>query len=101
MNATNAMLCWDPDSDHVALLPWPDTARRSDRYRMTTLACNAELHQMTLEQRKTQVFIEAMHLIIRDNCDPKAVHRALMGLDEYRHGCSPDMPGMPGATPLD
>jgi len=39
------------------------------------------------------VFVEAMHLIVRDRCDPQAVHRALLGLDEYRSGCSDDMPG--------
>ena len=35
-----------------------------------------------------------MHLIVRDECDPMAVHRAMMKIDEYRDGCAGDMPGM-------
>ena len=39
-------------------------------------------------------FIEAMHMIIRDKCDPEAVHLAWMTIDEYRDGCADDMPYM-------
>ena len=39
------------------------------------------------------MFIEAIHLIIRDKVDPVAVHNALLELDEYRDGLSSDMPG--------
>lgn len=93
MNATDTMLCWTPGTDEVALVPWPDSRGRSDRYRMTTLACTFDMKKMTFEQRKAIVYIEAMHLIVRDHCDPLAVHRALLDLDEYRDGCSADMPG--------
>ena len=60
---------------------------------MSALACHSEVRKMTLEQRKAHVYILAMHLIVRDNVDPIAVHRALLELDEYRAGCSTDMPG--------
>ena len=92
MNAANAMLCWDPDSDRVALVEWPDASRKSDSYEMTGLACYTAIRDMDHERRKAVVFIEAMHLIVRDKVDPMALHRALLGLDEYRDGMAPDMP---------
>lgn len=95
MNAIDTMLCWTPDTDQVALVPWPDRiGGRSDRYQMTALACDARLQRMSFPERMAVVFAEAMHLIVRDGCDPRAVHRALLGLDEYRAGCSGDMPGI-------
>lgn len=60
---------------------------------MTGLACNMDMHKMTPEQIKTVCFVEAMHLIVRDGCDPLAVHKALLEVDEYRDGLAPDMPG--------
>lgn len=86
------MLCWNPGTAQVALLPWPDAARRSDRYRMTCLASDERLHRMRFPERMAVVYVEAMHLIVRDRCDPMAVHRALLPLDEYRAGCAADMP---------
>ena len=92
MNAGQMMLCWTPDTDKVALVRWPDTCGASKAYLCSALACDFAVHEMTFEQRKTMVFIEAMHLIIRDGCAARAVHRALLGLEEYRDGLSADMP---------
>jgi hypothetical protein len=99
VKATDVMLCWNPNSADVALVPWPDREGRSDRYLMTTLACNLDLHRRGFERRKLIVFIEAMHLIVRDGVDPVALHRTLLALDEYRDGCAPDMPGMSEVQP--
>ncbi len=93
-NALNMMLCWDPGTDNVALVPWPDTTGKSDRYLMTGLACYTHIQNMDFEQRKKQIFIDAMHLIVRDRCDPASVHAALLGLEEYCDGCADDMPGI-------
>lgn len=94
MNAKEAMLCWNPDSAEVALIPWPDQKQKSDPYDMTGLAAYTHVQEASFEKRKTIVFIEAMHLIIRDKVDPLAVHEALLGLDEYISGCADDMPGV-------
>ena len=93
VNALNHMLCWKPGTDQVALVPWPNTSDRQGRLPMSGLACYSSIHKMTFEERKARVFIEAMHLIVRDKCDPMAVHLALLPLEEYRAGCSADMPG--------
>lgn len=92
--AQQAMLCWNPGTDEVALAKWPDERGLSQRYAMTHLACWSYVRRATFDERKAIVFIEAMHLIIRDGCDPQAVHRALLGLEEYRDGCARDMPGL-------
>lgn len=59
---------------------------------MSALACYAKVRRMTPAARRAMVFIEAMHLIVRDKCDPIAVHKALLKLTEYRSGLADDMP---------
>lgn len=93
-NANEAILCWYPDSAKVKLVPFPDTRDECGDYPMTALACCDYVQRADFETRKKIVFIEAMHLIVRDGCDPLAVHRALLGLNEYRDGCALDMPGI-------
>jgi hypothetical protein len=91
-NAKEAMLCWNPDSADVTIVQWPDTHQLSDKYQRTSLACFSGFSKSRFEQRKTQIFIDAMHLIIRDGCDPMAVHKALLVLPEYQDGLAEDMP---------
>lgn len=86
------MLCWNPDSDQVALVRWCGEYDRSIGYLMTDFACCSRYQEEPFEGRKTLVFIQAMHLIIRDRVDPMAVHRALLGLREYVDGLAPDVP---------
>ena len=90
-DATNGMLCWNPGTDQVEVLPHPDKDRKSRKYKMSCLACNIPLKKATFEQRKTLVFIEAIHLIVRDRCDPDAVHKALLNLEEYQDGLADDL----------
>ena len=94
MNAKNAMLCWNPGTAEVVVILWPDQKQVSRSFRMTGLAAYADIHNLDFEGRKVRVFIEAMHLIIRDKVEPQAVHKALLDLDEYLDGCSDDMPGV-------
>lgn len=91
-NAKEMMLCWNPGTDQVILVRLPDKEHRSAGYSMTSLGCWVYVRKMSFLQRKALVFIEALHLIVRDKCDPLAVHRALCGLEEYLDGCAADMP---------
>lgn len=84
ITALNHMFCWTPDTADVALVPWPDYARRSDRYDFTTLACNTATHRMTDIERVAHVLAEAVCAMTRDGCPPAAVHACLLGLEEYR-----------------
>jgi hypothetical protein len=91
-NATNTMLMWNAETGDVLLKPWPETGDKHGDY-SSGLACWVAIRNATFEQRKTIVFIEAMHLIVRDGIDPLKLHTVLLGLEEYRAGCSADMPG--------
>ena len=90
-NATNSMLCWNCDSSDVALVPWPDYERKSDKYDMTSLACYADCNSASFEKRKMIVFLEFAHLVVRDGVCPFALHNVLLELDEYRDGLADDM----------
>jgi hypothetical protein len=90
---TEVMLCWKPGTGDVRLVRWPDPDRISAGLQ-SAFACYRFVHEMTHEQRKTHAFVTAMHLIVRDGCDPAAVHEALLCVEEYRDGCSDDMPGI-------
>lgn len=91
-NCTNTMLLWNPETGDVLLKDWPERDNRHPDYN-TGLACWTYMRKATFEQRKTMVFIEAMHLIVRDGIDASKLHSVLLGLEEYRAGCSADMPG--------
>jgi hypothetical protein len=93
-SAKEVMLCWNPGTAQVALVAWPDPVRASGAYQSSALACYSAVQKMTPEQLKVTCFIEAMHLIVRDGCDPVAVHQALLGVSEYVDGCADDMPGI-------
>ena len=90
-NATNGMLCWNPGTDQVEVGPQPNDTKWGRKYKMSALACYPHVKQMNFEQRKTLVFIEAIHLIVRDRCDPDAVHKALLNLEEYQDGLADDL----------
>ncbi|KVL70327.1 hypothetical protein WJ49_22700 [Burkholderia ubonensis] len=90
------MLCWNLYSGEVALVPWPDREGLSRPYERSALACYAEVRDMSVAQRQAHVLSEAIGLIVRDHCNPRAVHDALLGLVEYRDSIPPDM-GEPSA----
>lgn len=92
LSAKEAILCWNPGTDQVAVVPWPDTDNRCEPFSMTSLACHLDVRRMSFDMLKDHVFREAMHLIVRDECDPRAVHMALISIKEYCAGCWPDMP---------
>ena len=98
MDAKNSVLLWNPGTDQVVVLAKPLEGRGAG-YSCSSLGCYADFQVWSFEKRKLQVFIEAMHLIVRDGCDPMAVHRALCDLDEYQDGLSEDMPGAGRVTP--
>ncbi|MBE7422328.1 MAG: hypothetical protein HS110_07850 [Zoogloeaceae bacterium] len=92
MDVTNGILCWTPNTADVAVVPWPDEAGFSEGFGMTALGCWNYARHLEFEERKALVFVEAMHLIVRDKMPADAVHAALWVLDEYRDGCAEDMP---------
>jgi hypothetical protein len=92
MRAMESMVAWNPGTKEVEVGPWPDYERWSDKYRCTSGACYALRHGKNEQFQKMMVFIDAIHMIVRDRVDPMAVHLAMINIDEYADGCSDDMP---------
>lgn len=88
----NGMLCWNPGTDQVRIVEWPDESLQSYQYMMTGLACWQRVRKLTKIERVAKAYVEAMHLIIRDRCDPDAVHAAMCELEEYQSAFAEDMP---------
>jgi hypothetical protein len=93
MGATEAMICWNPGTAEIAVVPWPDAARRSAGLRMSAGACDMEFHEMPPDQRLALLFIHFNTIVVRDRVPAEAAHRAFLAIDEYRRHISPDMAG--------
>lgn len=89
------MVIWTGDG-RVCLQKWPARGQRlfKGAFESSWGACDMEVQDATFEKCKTMIFIQAMHMIVRDKCDPQVVHCVLSELDEYQDGCSDDMPGI-------
>lgn len=90
MKANNTVLYWSPETGDVELKPLGEKSN----LRRSALAAFVDLRSRSFSVRKAQVFVEAMHLIVRDSIDPKVLHSEMLKLEEYRDGCSIDMPNL-------
>lgn len=84
------MIIWT-DGGFVELERWPAYGPCEGK---SWGACYPSLQKASFEDRKRAVFIQAIHMIVRDKCDPALVHRVLSELEEYQDGCADDMPGI-------
>jgi len=90
MNLKNTMVCWNKGGN-VELIDLSDPGGRSGRYEYSGGACYGSIRDADFQERKCMAFILANTLIVRDGCDPKHVHTALSGLEEYIDGLPDDM----------
>ena len=86
MKAKECMFAWNPNSNEVEVGAWPDEFGWSGKYMMTAGATYTRIHDMTHDQLVAYMYIEAIHLIIRDKVDPISVHNAFSNIEEYRDG---------------
>ena len=93
MKFTEAMICWNPDTDEIAVGPWPDYTRWSNKYLASTGACETRLHDMDEAQRGRMLFIHFNTIVVGDSVDVQAAHQAFLEIDEYRQLISPDIEG--------
>lgn len=87
----DGMILWNKGANEIIAASWPGYGRNKE-YRFSFISHK----EKSFLERKCRLFIEAMHRIIRDGCEPMAVHRAFMEFKEYCDGCSDDMPGING-----
>lgn len=91
MKLKEAMLVYNPGTAQVDVVPWPDRDRRSRDYRYSFLACFLDFHKCSPQMRKMLLFVTALQAVVRDEVDPKALHNALLKVDEYRRHIALDM----------
>lgn len=88
MKLRESVLCWGPGTTHVKVFRKGTgesmTPRAMEKYPYSGLGAWAHLANAPPPEAKLACFVEAMRLIIRDRCNPTAVHAALMDIDEYR-----------------
>ena len=84
---SKSTLYWDPGTANVML----SEKNPSQEFEFTIFLGESKFDGMNFEQRKAAIFIEAIHLIVGDNVNATAVHNALLGLLEYRSGCSDEI----------
>lgn len=91
MKVRDARIFWNPSSSDVAVLP-VDSGEDPRHLRYSGGAC----YQAWVDARQDLLLLwmvrEALVLIVRDQVDPAAVHRAFMAIDEYRYVMPHDMP---------
>jgi hypothetical protein len=95
LDCKTAVLCWNPPWSHRHTGAGPNVAvlrfGENDRaFACTGLAPFLDVREATFKDRKARVFIEAVHLMVRDRCDPREVHRALLRVKEYQDGLAED-----------
>lgn len=90
-DATNTMLCWNTDTGHIGLVPWPDTEGFSRAYNRSVLACMSEVRNSNFETRQATVLADGMSIILRDKFPPALVHEVLLGLEEYVAAMPPEL----------
>lgn len=92
MKLSQGMFAWNPGTSEVRAGPWPDTTGWTETYQMTGGGCWEFVRRLPSEQAKAHLYIQAMHLIVRDGVEPAAVHRAFQAFDEYVDALADDMP---------
>lgn len=90
MYQNNFMFAWTPETNQIKVGEWPDKNKWSKPYKMTGGFCFFEVHDMTPEQLKTYLFIEAYHMIVRDGVCPEAVHNEMIKIEAFKDGLAED-----------
>lgn len=85
---TSTVLYWTPGTKNVHLVSEKDFANVPTHCYTRWVAVKASTPDTLLKR----VLLEAMHLIVRENCCPHAVHAALSRLRKYATSLADDMP---------
>lgn len=93
MEAKACMIAWNPGTAEIAVMPWPDTAGRSDRYLMTGGACYLQWCEADETNLALLVQLAFHACVVRDGIPVQAAHEAFLEIDEYRDRIAPDIAG--------
>lgn len=111
MKQIEAVIVWTPvrwaglrpeTAGQIVVVPARDEAGVSKRYVMRCGAAASELSTLSEEARITRLFTDFQTIVVRDEIDPQAAHRAFLAIDEYRFRIAPDTEGSAfGAVPVE
>ena len=93
MRYSECTIAWNPGTDEIDVIPWPDMGTRADRYLMAVGANFRHVRQASPDQQKALLFIDFNTVVVRDNVPVAAAHEAFLKIDEYRWSISPDQHG--------
>jgi hypothetical protein len=86
----NHMVCWKPSTKEVKLFSHPGD--ETSRGWSSIGACDSRYKRASFRVRQTLIFMDAMHLVVRDGIDPIKLSAVLENLKEYRDGLAIDYP---------
>jgi hypothetical protein len=91
MTAKDKVICWNPDSDQVAIFTHPMNGRGRN-YRRSVGACDICWRNLSFKERSLKIAGELLTIALRDNVPLAALHKALSPLDEYAALLAEDVP---------
>jgi hypothetical protein len=88
----DCIICWNRDKNDIEVQDIEFYKKSPRTHQSSWGGCNSEIfNEDDFDKRKALIFINAMHIIINYGVDAIAVHKALVAIDEYEHGCSDDL----------
>jgi hypothetical protein len=88
----NHVIEWDRESSNIVVTHIDDYNKNERKFQYSWGACNTEISGFTTKDELTiYLFIHITIIIIRDRCDPVAVHNAMLELSEYVYELPEDM----------
>lgn len=101
MRLKDSMVMWKPDSSNIKVMSrdvylaevQDNNIRQSYRklYPYWFSGRNSKYKGLSALKSKMMIYIEAIHIIVRDKVDPDAVHKEFLNIDEYVDGLADDM----------
>jgi hypothetical protein len=84
MKLAETMIAWDPKTGEVKIGPVPDRTGWSRHLPKTVGACYVDFQEASPTEKLVHLFTYFVAITVHDGVDPAVVHKAFLGIDEYR-----------------
>jgi hypothetical protein len=101
MKLNEAMVMWNPNSSNIKVMSRDVYLKEVQNYAIRKRyktsfpywfsGRDERFQSLSVLESKLIIYIEAIHIIVRDKVDPNAVHEALLNIDEYVDCLANDM----------
>ena len=93
MKYKNCIVAYTASTPIIKLFPFPCKEAIPREFESTIGACFSDVRELKTKAEVTaQVFIDFVHMVVRDDMDADRVHKAFLEIDEYRDAMADDMP---------